>query len=169
MFRASLLFILLFICGCDNMAHQSRLDTYEKSEFFPNKTSLQAPVEGTVEYGQTQAAKPQAWTNAQMQKGQELFRIYCTPCHGVLGAGEGPVVQRGFPAPPTLHSERLREATDSHFYSVITHGAGRMGSYADRLTPQERWAVVAHVRALQLSQNVSFDSLTESEREGLEG
>jgi mono/diheme cytochrome c family protein len=90
---------------------------------------------------------------ALLQRGQERYSIYCLPCHSPVGDGDGRVVRRGFPRPPNYHEERLRAAPDQHFFDVITHGYGVMHSYADRVPPQDRWAIVAYIRALQLSQH----------------
>ena len=86
-------------------------------------------------------------------RGRERYSIYCLPCHSAVGDGDGPVVRRGFPAPPSYHIERLRGAPDRHFYDVITHGYGIMVPYAGRVEPADRWAIVAYIRALQLSQH----------------
>lgn len=105
-----------------------------------------------------------AITPTLLLRGQQRYDIYCAACHGLDGRGDGMVVQRGFPAPPSYHSERLREAPDSHFYNVITHGYGVMYPYADRVSPDDRWAIVAYVRALQLSQHVPAAQLTARDR-----
>jgi mono/diheme cytochrome c family protein len=100
-------------------------------------------------------------------RGQERYDIFCAPCHSVLGDGDGMVVRRGFPAPPSYHTERLRRAPDRHFYEVISHGYGVMYAYADRLSPRDRWAVVAWIRALQLSQHAPVQALAETDRQQL--
>jgi mono/diheme cytochrome c family protein len=88
-----------------------------------------------------------------LARGQQRFDIYCAPCHSRAGDGDGMIARRGFPHPPSYHQPRLREAPDRHFYDVMTNGYGIMRSYADRVPPEDRWAIVAYVRALQLSQN----------------
>ena len=98
-------------------------------------------------------AIPYPVTMALLARGRERFEIYCVPCHSPLGDGDGLVARRGFPHPPSYHIERLRRAPDRHFYDVMTDGYGIMYSYADRITPQDRWAIVAYIRALQLSQD----------------
>jgi mono/diheme cytochrome c family protein len=98
-------------------------------------------------------------TKALLVRGRQRFDIYCAPCHGRSGDGAGMVVQRGFPAPPSYHTDRLRHAADSHFYQVISDGYGVMYPYADRVTPHDRWAIVAYIRALQLSQHATRDRL----------
>jgi mono/diheme cytochrome c family protein len=86
-----------------------------------------------------------------LKRGQERFNIYCSPCHGAAGEGDGMVVQRGFPKPPSYHTQRLRAASAQHFFDVITKGYGVMYAYADRVAPADRWAIAAYIRALQLS------------------
>jgi mono/diheme cytochrome c family protein len=98
-------------------------------------------------------AMPYAITMPLLQRGRERFGIYCAPCHGALGDGDGMIARRGFPHPPSYHLDRLRSAPDRHFYDVITNGYGVMYPYADRVAPEDRWAIVAYIRALQLSQD----------------
>jgi hypothetical protein len=88
-----------------------------------------------------------------LQRGRERYDIFCTPCHGLSGSGDGMIVRRGFPAPPSYHTARLRAAPAQHFFDVISNGYGVMYSYAPRIEPRDRWAIVAYVRALQQSQN----------------
>ena len=94
-----------------------------------------------------------------VKKGQEAFNINCSACHGRDGYGDGIVVQRGFPQPPSFHSERLRSAPVGHFFQVITHGYGVMYPFGSRITPEDRWAIVSYIRALQLSQNATTDQI----------
>ena len=104
---------------------------------------------------------------ALLQRGQWRYDIFCAPCHSALGDGDGMVARRGFPHPPTFHQARLRDAPDRHFFDVISQGYGDMPSYADRLTPPDRWAVVAYVRALQLSQAARVEALSPELQAGL--
>ena len=92
-------------------------------------------------------------TKELIDRGQERYNIYCIVCHGPMGNGDGMVVRRGFPQPPTYHDDRLRNAPVGHFYDVITNGWGKMNSYAYQVQPADRWAIAAYIRALQLSQN----------------
>jgi mono/diheme cytochrome c family protein len=108
-------------------------------------------------------------TLALLQRGQDRFRIYCTPCHDAAGYGRGTVPARGFPQPPSFHIPRLRDAPSEHFVDVITHGHGVMYPYADRVTPPDRWAIAAYIRALQLSQDVPIAALSDQDRGRLEG
>jgi mono/diheme cytochrome c family protein len=101
-------------------------------------------------YGSIPSTQPlTAITRATLERGQLQFEIYCAVCHGRLGNGEGVIVQRGLTPPPSYHIDRLRQAPDQHFYDVITNGYGAMYSYNDRVSPPDRWAIVAYIRALQ--------------------
>jgi mono/diheme cytochrome c family protein len=114
------------------------------------------------------AVNPLPITLATLERGRERFDIYCSPCHSKAGDGDGMVVRRGFPAPPSYHIDRLRNAPDAHFFSVITNGYGAMYSYADRTTVDDRWAIVAYIRALQLSQHATIDDVPAERRAALE-
>jgi mono/diheme cytochrome c family protein len=116
----------------------------------------------------TLAQTPIAITSKLLQRGKERYNIYCSPCHSRLGDGDGMVVRRGFPRPPSYHTDELRQAPLSHFYRVITQGYGVMYSYADRITPHDRWAIAAYIRALQLSQHARLADLPASVRFKLE-
>ena len=122
---------------------------------------LDAQGRGLAQGAQTRRdANPLPITMALLQRGQQRFDIYCAPCHGLSGDGDGMIARRGFPAPPSYHTDHLRNAPDSHFYQVISHGYGVMYPYADRINPHDRWAIVAYIRALQLSQHAPRDRLT---------
>ena len=145
--RNSLLFCVLLFCGC-------------LGEMDPQPGRGRAPL--TLPAGTVSVAAPAQrpeFNLALVQRGQQRYRIYCAACHGPLGDGRGEVVRRGFPQPPSFHEVRLREADDGHFYSAIRNGAGRMWPYADRLGERDRWAVVAYVRALQLSRRAKLSDL----------
>jgi hypothetical protein len=116
----------------------------------------QAPAQRTLELP--------ALTPALLNRGRERFDIFCSPCHSVVGDGDGMVARRGFPHPPSFHSDRLRNESDAHFYAVITNGYGAMYSYATRVEPGDRLAIVAYIRALQLSQRTPAASLSEDDR-----
>jgi mono/diheme cytochrome c family protein len=182
---ALLLLLLLTLPGCERLARdmyeQPRLDPGEGSPLFADGRASRAPPPGSVAHAtgdlaasssgrrgqevpvQLQAAQAATAlppvTAALLRRGQERYAIYCLPCHSPLGDGDGPVVRRGFPAPPSYHEERLRRAPDRHFYDVITQGHGVMAAYADRVAPDERWAIVAYIRALQLSQHARIEAL----------
>jgi mono/diheme cytochrome c family protein len=93
--------------------------------------------------------------------------FFCSPCHGANGDGNGIIVQRGMPGPTSYHADRLRLADDQHFFDVITNGYGAMYSYASRVPPRDRWAIVAYIRALQLSRHASIDDVPSTERDKL--
>jgi mono/diheme cytochrome c family protein len=107
----------------------------------------------TIE-AQNARAIPYPITMQLLRRGQERYTIYCEPCHSPLGDGDGMIARRGFPHPPSYHIPRLRQAPDRLFYDVMTNGYGVMYSYADRVSPEDRWAIVAYIRALQRSQDV---------------
>jgi hypothetical protein len=163
---ACLVLVLPALSGCEqDMYDQPKYKPFEAAPIFPNHQSALVPVEGTVARDSDLAPRaeslPLPLTQALLDRGRERFDIYCAPCHGRLGDGEGMIVQRGFPHPPSYHSDRLRIAPDSHFYDAITNGFGRMYSYASRVSPQDRWAIVAYIRALQLSQHATRQDLGE--------
>jgi mono/diheme cytochrome c family protein len=140
------------------MISQPKDNEYKPAELFPNNRTLQTPPPGSVARGDAarmkQAAEKPAPTAALLQRGQHEFDVYCSPCHGRLGDGRGMIVARGFPSPPTYQ----------HFYDVISNGYGVMYSYADRVLPADRWAIIAYIRALQLSENASLDDAPAAER-----
>ena len=138
--------VLALLSGCDDMTVQPKADPYSA------EANMVTPAQDTVAWGDT-ASTPPPLTLALIQRGQQRYRIDCTPCHSELGDGHGMVVQRGFPAPPSYHIDRLRQAPTQHFYDVITHGYGAMYSFAGRVAPADRWAIAAYIRALQLSQH----------------
>jgi len=103
-------------------------------------------------------------TPALLARGRNRFDIYCAPCHSRAGDGDGMIVRRGFPRPPSYHIDRLRNAPDGHFYQVISNGYGVMYPYGDRIDPDDRWAIVAYIRALQLSQHAPAGLLDPQDR-----
>jgi mono/diheme cytochrome c family protein len=147
--------------GCDDMSVQPKQKTYS-----PLVGPAQVP-EATVEYNHKPVNVPPV-TLALLERGQERYRIYCTPCHSELGDGHGMVVQRGFPSPPAYHIDRLRQAPVQHFYDVITNGYGAMYSFAARVQPADRWAIVAYIRALQRSQDAKVADLPANARGALQ-
>jgi mono/diheme cytochrome c family protein len=107
-------------------------------------------------------------TKEILDRGENRYNISCLPCHGKLGDGDGMIVKRGFRQPPSYHEERLRKAPSSYIYDVITNGFGAMSSYADQLTPEDRWKVIAWLRVLQFSQNANFSELSEADKQKVE-
>jgi len=153
--------VLATLGGCDDMADQPKQKAYS-----PGVGPVQVPS-GAVEYEDKTVQAPPV-TLALLERGQERFRIYCTPCHSELGDGRGMIVQRGFPPPPSYHIDRLREAPVQHFYDVITDGHGAMYSFADRVQPADRWAIAAYIRALQRSQNATLADVPSDQRGALQ-
>ncbi len=143
----------LFLSGCDDMVVQPKQKVYS-----PQVGPAALPPD-TVEFGSGAVPAP-SLTPALLRRGQERYRIYCTPCHSEIGDGRGMVVQRGFPPPPSFHIDRLRGASPQYFFDVITQGRGVMYSFADRVQSQDRWAIAAYIKALQRSQNVPVSQLS---------
>lgn len=157
-----------------DMWNGSRLKPYEDVNFFDDNRSSRTPPAGTIARGQDRlneqvfygtqngtlvannpifmAASPTDKL-ALLERGQERYQIYCQPCHGLAGYGDGMIVKRGFAKPPTYHQQRLRTVSDGYLYDVITNGYGSMYSYGSRVPTRDRWAIVAYIRALQRSQN----------------
>ncbi|NLS17665.1 cytochrome c [Rhizobium sp. P40RR-XXII] len=162
----------LLLSSCDDMNHQPRYDSYERSPLFADGKALQAPPAGTlarddVLNGEALANRP-TMSPELLQRGQVEFGIYCTPCHDAAGYGNGTVPARGFPHPPSFHIDRLRSAPSRYFVEVISNGHGVMYAYADRISPQDRWAVAAYIRALQFSQNADPAALPPQDRARIE-
>jgi mono/diheme cytochrome c family protein len=147
-------------CGDHSMSRQNRYSTFSKSALFRNGTEAQPLPRGTVAQGDITRSQeittPPAVDKALLARGQERYDIYCSPCHGLSGHGDGMIVRRGFPTPPSYHSARLRAADAQHFFDVITNGYGAMYSYAARVEPHDRWAIIAYIRALQQSQQTDL-------------
>jgi mono/diheme cytochrome c family protein len=120
----------------------------------------------TVEF-QSQPVTAPAVTLVLLERGQERYRIYCTPCHSELGDGHGMIVQRGFPPPPSFQSDPLRSAPPQHIYDVITRGYGVMYSFADRVQPADRWAIAAYIYALERSQHAALADVPADQRGAL--
>lgn len=157
--RLALLVALAALAGCRDegdevgLADQAKYDIYAPSALWPDGASARPLVAGTVAQGaiarDRALAEPPPVTPALLARGRERFEIFCTPCHGYTGQGDGRVVQRGFPHPPSYLSARLKAAPARHFVEVISNGYGVMASYGDRIAPYDRWAITAYIRALQ--------------------
>jgi mono/diheme cytochrome c family protein len=167
------LVVCLLIAGCtrSNMDSQPKYHEYEQGALFQDGRVLQAPPAGTVARGdlaRREQANRKPPVNAQLlARGREQFDVFCAPCHDRIGSGRGIVVERGMPQPQSLHDERLLSANDQHFYDVISNGYGAMYAHGDRIRPGDRWAIVAYIRALQLSQHASLADLPPDVRERL--
>lgn len=169
MIRAFVIIVItVLVAGCDeqSMVQQNRYDPYEPSKLWPNGSEAQPLPAGVVTQGDLTRDKeikePPEMTAALVKRGQERFDIFCSPCHGLSGKGDGMIVQRGFPAPPSYHIARLRSAPARHFFDVITNGFGVMYPYAARVEPHDRWAIVAYVRALQTSQHAQLAAVPDA-------
>ena len=167
--------------GCrQDMHDQPKYIPLRPSEFFADGRSERPQIEGTVARGHLNddAALytgkgpdgkpldtfPFPVTKEVIERGQGRFNVYCTPCHGRLGDGDGMIVRRGFRKPPSYHIDRLRQAPNGYLYDVISSGFGAMPDYAAQVAPVDRWAIVAYVRALQLSQNASLNDVPATSR-----
>jgi len=175
---------ILILAGCrQDMHDQPRYRPLGESAFFADGRASRPAVEGTVARGQLRTDKrffqgregsefvdtmPVPVTMDVLRRGRERYNIYCSPCHGLTGSGEGMVVQRGFRHPPTFHSDRLRQLPVGHFFDAITNGFGAMASYASRVPVRDRWAIIAYIRALQLSQNATIGDVPPGERSRLD-
>lgn len=160
------------LAGCDqNMDEQPRYSEYARAPLFRGSV-LRRPPENTVardDLEREKASNTKPVLSAELlARGRERFGIFCSPCHGAGGDGTGMVVQRGMPRPTSYHDDRLRTAEDQYFFDVITNGHGAMYSYAARVPPADRWAIVAYIRALQLSRQASLDDVPADERARLE-
>lgn len=165
--------LALLLAGCDqNMDVQPKYSGYSPAPLFRAGT-LRNPPEGTVaredlEHEAQIKNKPQL-TSELLRRGQQRFNIFCSPCHGASGDGDGMIVQRGMPRPTSYHIDRLRAADDQYLFDVITNGHGAMYSYAARVPPRDRWAIVGYIRALQLARHASIDDVPTDQRAKLEG
>lgn len=156
--------LILCLTACDNMANQPKRMPYEVYSNEPSPPQPRQEPEGTVARDEQPEPPPPPVTMALLERGRERYDIFCSVCHGPAGYGDGQIVQRGFPAPPSYHSERLREVSNQYIYNVITQGYGVMFSYAQRVPPADRWAIIAYIRALQASQHVTASQLSATER-----
>jgi mono/diheme cytochrome c family protein len=166
--------------ACRQDMHDApRYDAYEASPFFADGRASRTAPRGTVARGwlrddealytgkvngQTVDAVPFAIAHADIVRGQERFNIYCSPCHGQLGDGNGMVVQRGLRQAATFHQDRLRQERIGYFYDVITNGFGAMQPYAEQVPVRDRWLIAAYVRALQYSQNAPLEDVPADRR-----
>lgn len=155
------------LAGCDvSMTEQRKLTTYSPTSLWPDGTTARPLPAGVVAKGDVEraaAAKdPPQVTEALLVRGRERFGIFCAPCHGLAGDGDGVIVMHGFPAPPSYHIDRLLAAPAQHFYDVMTNGYGVMFSYADRVPPHDRWAIAAYIRALQLSRRANVAAVPDA-------
>jgi mono/diheme cytochrome c family protein len=172
------------VAGCRQDMHDTpRYEAFEASATFTDGRASRGAPDGTVARGwlrddealytgkvagQAVAQFPFAIAHAELARGRERFTIYCTPCHGQLGDGNGMVVQRGLRQAASFHQDRLREERVGYFFDVITNGFGAMPDYAAQIPVRDRWLIVAYVRALQLSQHASVDDVPADRRGDLD-
>ena len=179
---------VLSAAGCDlrqRMYDQEKYEAHEATTFFKDGLTSRAPIEGTVARGglrldthlyegkvngelATTLPPSIEFNRALLERGQQRYNIYCTPCHDRTGSGNGIVVQRGLKQPPSLHQDRLRNAAIGYYFDVITNGFGSMFSYASRIPVNDRWAVAAYIRALQFSQEAAYDELPAEDQRQLQ-
>jgi mono/diheme cytochrome c family protein len=174
---------LLAMACTQKMAQQPSYRPFQPSDIFADGTSARPVPADTVARGHLQDDPllfsgtvngaeadqlPFPATRDVLDRGQQRFNVYCLPCHGFVGDGDGMVVQRGFNPPPSFNTDRLRQAPLGHFFVVMTNGFGAMPSYAAQIDVVDRWAIVAYVRALQLSQHATLDDVPPAERQRLE-
>lgn len=179
-----LLMTILFMSSCTagQMRDQPRYETFEVNPFFADGLAARPLPEHTVARRQAYTDTllyagtvngapadlfPMPVTMELLRRGQERYNIFCTPCHGYDGYGQGVIVQRGLSPPPSLHLERLRVAPHGHYFTVISNGIGAMYGYGARIKPEDRWAIIAYVRALQTSQNAQLQDVPAEERQRL--
>lgn len=172
---------LFALTGCHwDLWDQAKYEPLEQGDFWgEDETSSRMPVEGTVPYGGARldtayyagqnvngefiAGLPSnvELTRELLLRGQQRFNIYCAPCHGEQGLGNGMITKRGFPQPPSYTDQRLLESPLGYYFDVMTNGFGRMYSYSSRISVDDRWAIAAYIRVLQLSQNATPDKISE--------
>jgi len=179
----ALIVAVLLLSGCrQDMHDQPKYVPLRQSAFFGDDRSARPLVPGTVARGRLNEDSllytgkvngvdadvfPFPITAATLARGRERFNIYCSPCHGRTGQGDGMVVRRGYRRPPTYHQDRLRSAAVGHFFDVITNGFGAMPDYAAQIPVEDRWAIAAYVKALQLSEHATLADVPAGEREKL--
>jgi cytochrome c len=165
------------------MDDQPKYEAMEESKFFLDKSSMRMPLEGTVARGKLNddlayyegknadgtfvREMPVKITLPLLKRGQKRYEIYCTPCHGGTGAGQGIVIKKGFLAPQSYHIDRLRNIEDGYIYDLIANGIRNMPSYGYQIPVADRWAIVAYVRALQRSQNAKINDIPEDIKNNL--
>jgi hypothetical protein len=185
-FAAALLFFLcgIGLLGCgyslrQDMANQPRENPLSPSSFFPDGRSERPWAENTVAHGELandallvpkdSNVFPLPLTMELLQRGQERYGIFCQPCHGIQGDGQGMVAMRGMKHPPSFHQDRLRAEPNGYIYDVVTNGFGAMYGYSAQIPTRDRWAIIAYLRALQLSRNAPAKELPANLREKLMG
>lgn len=167
--------LVLTACG-RNMFDQPRAETYEASPYFADGASARPLIDGTV--SRDRGGVDSSFFTGQgpdgllteipfevdievLRRGQERYDIYCSVCHNYDGDGHGMIVQKGAVQPTSFHEQRLLDAPVGYYFNAMTNGFGRMYSYASRIPPEDRWAIAAYIKALQLSQNAFVEDIPE--------
>lgn len=169
-----------------NMDDQEKFEPFEKNTFFKDESAMRMPVEGTIARGDLHTDNPEFYTGKStqgnlveknplpmsslvMERGQQRYNIYCSPCHGAVGDGKGIVAQRGltlgFVPPTSFQTDDMMKKTNGHYFDVITHGIRNMKPYQYQIRTDDRWAIVHYIRALQRSQHASQNDLPNSMRD----
>ena len=170
---------LLFTAGCQylrqDMADQPKNKALSSSDFFADGRSERPLVENTVARGaladdalfvpKDSNDFPVPVNLSLLERGEERYKIFCSPCHGLQGDGNGMIAMRGMKHPPSYHQDRLRQAPNGYFFDNITNGFGAMYGYSAQIPPRDRWAIIAYIRALQLSRNAKVSELPAELRE----
>lgn len=155
------------------MFDQPRYESLQASSLFPDGRSARMPEPGTLTHQSRAEIEADSGTSVPevtwevLQRGRQSFDVFCSPCHGRTGEGNGMAVQKGFPAPPSLFSERVHRLEDKELETVIDEGYGRMFGYGYRIPLPQRWEIIAYIRALQLGHAVAIQDIPEYERERL--
>jgi len=179
--RPALIIAIAVLCwGCHlDMHDQAKYKPLSDSEFYADGSAGRSLPEGTVARGHPRTDEllftgkiggtfsnifPFPVTETVLNRGQDRYNTFCSPCHGRTGDGNGMIVERGFPKPRSYHNDTLRAEPAGYYFDVITNGLGRMYSYAASVSVKDRWAIIAYIRALQLSQNVPYTRLSANEQ-----
>lgn len=174
-----LIVFLGLVTGCSlDMRDQPRYEAFEESAFFEDGQSARSPVEDTVARGQLKTDAhlytgqfnnefaptfPFTVTLKVLERGRDRYNIFCVPCHGPAGDGQGIIVEYGLRQPPSFHTDEMRELPPGYYFDLITRGTRVMPSYADRITPEDRWTIIGYIRALQLSQHADLSQVPSQE------
>lgn len=166
-----------------NMDDQPRYKPQAASTFYDDGSAMRLPIDGTVARGSLREDSvyfvgrlvngslvknnPMPLSMELLERGKDRYQIYCTPCHGATGSGQGTIIKRGMLAPPSFHEQRLVDTADGHLYDVITNGVRNMPAYKYQIPVDDRWAIVAYVRALQRSQRATLNDVPENKRSEL--
>src|SRR5271154_5309110 len=180
----SWLILVLAMTACrQDMHNQPRYKPLAATDFFGDGRSARPEVEGTVARGHLRIDQarytgkvnseevdyfPFEITRADLERGQQRFNVYCSPCHSRIGDGNGMIVRRGFRQAASYHTEKMIKAPVGHFFDVITNGFGAMPSYASRVEPDDRWRIAAYIRVLQLSENAALQDVPPDMRSELD-